>query len=93
MLLWRLHNMTIQSIINGKTKIFDLAFNSMQEKQPKVLYNIFLLCVKANTNNYVFSYYLWQKCFYEKYDANIFDTRTLKLFRQSLAKFIKTGRI
>jgi len=85
--------MTIQSIINGKTKIFDLAFNSMSENQPNVFHNIFLLCVKANTNNYVFSYYLWQKCFYEKYDPNLFDTRSLKLFRASLAKFIKIGRI
>lgn len=85
--------MTIQSIINGKTKIFDLAFNSMQENQPSIFCNIFSLCVKANTNNYVFSYYLHQKCYHEKYDPNLFDTRSLKLFRASLAKFIKMGRI
>ena len=77
------------SIIKGNTSVFDLAFDAIQNKDGTRFAYLFNLCVRANTNNYVFAYYLWQKCHYKKNDADIFDTRTLKLFRNSLAKFIK----
>ena len=45
--------MTIQSIINGKTTVFDLAINSLYLDQPKTFLNIYYLFVKAKTDNKV----------------------------------------
>ena len=84
--------MTIQSIINRKTTVFDLLWNAMVNQEPTVFYNIYQLCVRANTNNYVMSYDLMERCFYNKYNPDLFDTRSHKLFRKSLAKFIKKGK-
>lgn len=81
------------SLAKGKNTMLDFAWNALYTNQPKVLHNIFNLCVKANMNNYVFSYTLYNKCFYKQYDPNILDVRSHKLFRKSLAKFIKKGKV
>ena len=80
-------------IINRKTTIMDLLWNSMIKEEPKMFYNIFYLCVKATTNNYVISYDLMERCFSNKYNPDLFDTRSHKLFRKSLAKFLKKGKL
>ena len=38
------------------------------------------------------TYDLMERCFYNKYNPDLFDTRSHKLFRKSLAKFIKKGK-
>ena len=42
------------SIIKGNTSIFDLAFDAIQNKDGTRFKYLFNLCVRANTNNYVF---------------------------------------
>ncbi len=79
--------------INGKTTIFDLLWNCMIEEQPRHFYNIFHLCVRGTTNNYIISNNLMERCFHNKYNPDIFDTRSHKLFRKSLANFIKKGKL
>ncbi len=81
------------SLAKGKNTMLDFAWNAIQSNEPKVLHNIFNLCVKANMNNYIFSYTLYNNCFYDKYNPDILDTRSHNLFRKSLAKFIKKGKV
>ena len=49
--------------------------------------------VKANTNTYHFSMYAMKRLILEGYNPDLFDVRNLKLFRKSLAKFLKKGKL
>lgn len=85
--------MSVLSIINNKTTVFDLLWNAMADENPKLFYYIYKLCVRAKTNNYVLHYNLYDRCFRNKYNPELFDTRTHKLFRKSLANFLRKGKI
>lgn len=80
------------SIINKKTTVFDLLWNAIIEENPKLFYHIYKLCVLAKTNNYSIHCNLYERCFKNRYNPDILDTRSHKLFRKSLANFLKRGK-
>lgn len=80
-------------IINGKTTVYDLAVDSLYHEDCKRFRYIFNLFVKANTNTYHFTMYAMKRLILEGYNPDLFDVRNLKLFRKSLAKFLKKGKL
>jgi len=88
--------MTIGSIINGKTTVFDLAINSLYLDQPKTFLNLYSLFVKAKTDNKVFTKYAFRRLnqrWLYPYPSARLNLRSRKLFRKSLAKYLKKARI
>jgi len=73
--------------------IFSLAVDTIKKESAVSFYRCFKLMVYCNTNNYAFSFYARNKLIKMGYNENIVDCRNMKLFRKSLADFIKKGKI
>ena len=75
------------------SRIFNLAVDSLKQESAVSFYRVFKLMVCCGTNNYSFTYYAYESLAKLGYNPNLFDLRTFKLFRKSLAKFLLDGKM
>ena len=81
------------NLSNQQETIFELAVDTLKKESAISFYRTFKLMVFSNTNNYAFSFYARERLIKLGYNEDLFDLRNLKLFRKSLANFIKKGKI
>jgi len=85
--------MKIMNLKPEESKIFDIAVDSLKQESAISFYRVFKLMVNCKTNNYSFTYYAYESLAKLGYNSDLFDLRTFKLFRKSLAKFLLDGKI
>jgi len=81
------------TLSNQQKTIFDLAVDTIKKESAISFYRTFKLMVFCNTNNYAFSFYARNKLIKMGFNENIIDCTNMKLFRKSLADFVKKGKI